>query len=52
MLTKDEKGMDSIIEEILVNNPNFDDLDKLASEIHCNTIKFTNDIQDILFNID
>ncbi len=52
ILANDEKGMDSIIEGILVKNPNFDDLDGLASEIDCNTIKFTNDIQDILFDID
>lgn len=47
-LANDEKGMDSIIEGILVNNPDFDNLNELTAEIEFKVSKFINDIQDIL----
>ena len=51
LLTNDENGMTSIIKGILVNNPNFDNLNELATEIEYNTVRFVNDIQDILSDI-
>jgi hypothetical protein len=42
------KASDSILEHILVENPDFDDLERLTKEIEDNTIKFIIDIQDFL----
>jgi hypothetical protein len=47
-LTANPKASDSILEHILVENPDFDDLERLTKEIEVNTIKFINDIQDFL----
>lgn len=52
LLSNDEKGMASIIEGILISNPNFDDLKGLTVEIEHNTFRFVNDIQDILSDKD
>ncbi len=38
------KGTDSILEHILVDNPNFDDLDALTSEIERGTLEFIKDV--------
>ncbi|MFO7795520.1 MAG: DUF7000 family protein [Promethearchaeati archaeon] len=42
------KGIDSIVEYILVKNPNFRDLDNLTKEIEQGTLKFIKDIEDFL----
>jgi len=42
------KGVDSIIEYILVENPDFSDLDTLTKQIERGTIKFTRDVEDFL----
>lgn len=47
-LTANPKASDSILEHILVENPNFDDLERLTKVIENNTIKFIHDIQDFL----
>ena len=47
-LTADPKASDSILEHILVANPNFGDLDDLTREIESGTIKFIGDVQDFL----
>lgn len=51
LLADDEKGMDSIIEGTLVENPNFDNLTSLKAEIQDNTVKFINNINAILTSI-
>ena len=42
------KGVDSIIEGILVENPDFSDLDALTSQIEMGTLKFIEDVEDFL----
>jgi len=42
------KGVDSIIEYILVDNPDFSDLDSLRKQIESGTLKFIKDIEDFL----
>ena len=42
------KGVDSIIEYILVDNPDFDYLDKLTEQIEKGTLKFIKDVEDFL----
>ena len=42
------KGVDSIIEYILVENPDFSDLDTLTKQIEKGTLKFINDVEDFL----
>ena len=42
------KGVDSIIEYILVDNPDFSDLDALTKQIEKGTLKFINDIENFL----
>jgi hypothetical protein len=41
-------GIDSIIEYILVDNPNFSDLDTLTEQIETGTLKFTKDVENFL----
>jgi hypothetical protein len=43
-----EKGVDSIVEYILVDNPDFRDLDALTKQIEGETVKFTRDVEDFL----
>ena len=43
------KGADSIIEYILVENPDFSDLDMLTKQIERGTLKFIKDVEDFLF---
>jgi hypothetical protein len=43
------KGADSIIEYILVENPDFSDLDTLTKQIDTGTLKFINDVVNFLF---
>ncbi|MGL5352555.1 MAG: DUF7000 family protein [Clostridium sp.] len=52
LLANDEKGMDSIIEGTLVDNPDFDNLKALKTEIYDSTVNFVNDINAILSSID
>jgi len=42
------KGVDSIIEYILVDNPDFSDLDTLTNQIERGTLKFIKDVEDFL----
>ena len=42
------KGVDSIIEHILVDNPDFSDLDSLTKQIEIATLKFIKDIESFL----
>jgi len=42
------KGVDSIIESILVKNPDFSDLDILTEQIERSTLKFIQDIESFL----
>ena len=42
------KGVDSIIEYILVDNPDFNDLDTLTKQIEKGTLKFIKDIENFL----
>jgi hypothetical protein len=42
------KGMDSIIEYIVVDNPDFSDLDTLTKQIEKGTLKFIEDVENFL----
>jgi hypothetical protein len=42
------EGEDSILEHILVNNPDFSDLDALTKQIESGTLKFIADVEDFL----
>jgi hypothetical protein len=42
------KGVDSIVESILVENPDFNDLDTLTKQIERGTLKFIEDIENFL----
>jgi len=42
------KGVDSIIEYILVDNPDFSDLDKLTKQIEKGTLTFIKDVENFL----
>ncbi len=42
------KGVDSIVEGILVENPNFNDLDALTKQIEKGTLKFIEDVENFL----
>ena len=42
------KGVDSIIEDILVDNPDFSDLDTLTKQIERGTLKFIDDVENFL----
>jgi hypothetical protein len=42
------EGVDSILESILVENPNFIDLDALTKQIERGTLKFIEDVEDFL----
>jgi hypothetical protein len=43
------KGVDSITEYILVDNPDFSDLDNLTNQIETGTLKFINNVENFLF---
>ena len=42
------KGADSILENVLVKDPDFSDLDALTSQIERGTLKFIEDVEDFL----
>ena len=42
------KGVDSIIENILVSNPDFSELDTLTKQIESSTLKFIKDVESFL----
>jgi hypothetical protein len=44
-LVPSTKGVDSIIESILVNNPDFSDLDSLTNQIETATLNFIRDVE-------
>jgi hypothetical protein len=41
-------GLDSIVEGILVQNPNFDDMDTLTKQIETGAMKFIEDVENFL----
>jgi hypothetical protein len=43
-----DKGVDSILEHTLIDNPDFVDTDKLTEKIEKGTLNFINDIEDFL----
>ena len=43
------KGVDSIVEYILVANPDFSDLDTLTKQIEGETLKFIKDVESFLY---
>ena len=43
------KGIDSILEYILVDKPDFSDLDNLTKQIEKGTLKFIKDVENFLF---
>ena len=47
-LVSTKKGVDSIIEYILVENPNFSDLNKLTKQVENGTIQFIKDVENFL----
>jgi hypothetical protein len=47
-LVSTTKGADSILEHILVDNPDFRDLDKLTKHIERETMKFIKDVESFL----
>jgi hypothetical protein len=42
------KGVDSIVEHILVDDPDFSDLDSLKKQVERGTLEFIKDVQDFL----
>ncbi len=42
------EGMDSIVEHVLVDHPDFGDLDALTKEIERGTVRFTKDVESFL----
>jgi hypothetical protein len=42
------KGIDSIIEYVVAENPDFSDLDSLTKQIEFGTLKFIKDVEDFL----
>jgi len=42
------KGVDSILDHILVDNPDFKDLDRLTKQIETGTLKFIKDVEGFL----
>jgi len=46
------KGADSILEHVLVENPDFRDLDQLTQQIELETLKFITDIESFLVERD
>ena len=42
------KGIDSIVESILVDNPDFDDLEALTNQIEHGTLEFIQDVENFL----
>jgi hypothetical protein len=47
-LVSTTKGVDSIIEYVLVENPDFSDLDNLTKQVENGTLQFINDIENFL----
>lgn len=42
------EGYDSIVEHVLIDNPDFSDLDKLSEKIEKGTLKFIQDVEEFL----
>jgi hypothetical protein len=49
-IPSDIKGIDSIVENVLVENPDFGDLDSLTQEIEKGTLKFIDDVVEFVSN--
>ena len=42
------KGVDAILDHVLINDPDFSDLDSLTKQIERGTLKFTKDVENFL----
>jgi hypothetical protein len=47
-LSPQTKGVDSVLDHILVDNPDFSDLDVLTKQLEKGTLKFTKDVENFL----
>lgn len=47
-IVSDTRGVDAIVEHILVDNPDFRDLDYLTDQIESETLKFIMDVESFL----
>jgi hypothetical protein len=50
IVSQDVKGVDSILEHVLVDDPDFSDLDALTKQIEKATLNFTRDVENFLGN--
>ena len=50
IISQEGQGVDSIVEHILVDNPDFNDLDVLTRQIESETVKFIADVESFLSN--
>jgi hypothetical protein len=48
LVPQEGKDVDSIVEHILVDNPDFSDLDALTQQIEKGTLKFIQDVENFL----
>ncbi|MBN1451534.1 MAG: hypothetical protein JW963_11005 [Anaerolineales bacterium] len=48
LVSQEGKGVDSILEHILVDNPDFSDLDALTQQIEAGTLNFIQDVENFL----
>jgi len=48
LVPQEGKGVDSIVEHILVEEPDFSDLDALTQQIETGTLKFIQDLESFL----
>jgi hypothetical protein len=51
VVPQDVKGVDSILEHVLVDDPDFSDLDALTKQIEKATLNFTRDVERFLVSI-
>lgn len=51
LVPQEEKWVDSILEHVLVDDPDFSDLDALTKQIEKATLKFTRDVENFLSKI-
>ncbi len=49
-LVAQDKGVDSVLEHTLIDNPDFGDLDKLTEKIEKGTLGFIKDIEEFLYS--
>jgi len=51
-LASTTKGVDSILDHVLIDNPNFRELDTLTKQIERGTLKFVNDVETFLSKLE